>query len=162
MSSLKLQTNIRQFLFENMFVFLLTNICSCTIIDFIKQTDVRIQGGYDMNERKNSKITVKPRIRRYTCLSILLFILCLTGITYSKMTVEATQKKRRDLINTIQRYGYSAEIPYGGIANEYMDDRVYGSLDAYMNEIREINSISYNRIYNGQQLIVPYYSDTLR
>ena len=49
-----------------------------------------------------------------------------------------------------------------GIANEYMDDRVYGSLDAYMNEIREINSISYNRIYNGQQLIVPYYSDALR
>ena len=49
-----------------------------------------------------------------------------------------------------------------GIANEYMDDRVYGSLDAYMNEIREINSISYNRIYNGQQLIVQYYSDTLR
>ena len=48
------------------------------------------------------------------------------------------------------------------IANEYMDDRVYGSLDAYMNEIREINSISYNRIYNGQQLIVPYYSDALR
>ena len=43
-----------------------------------------------------------------------------------------------------------------------MDDRVYGSLDAYMNEIREINSISYNRIYNGQQLIVPYYSDALR
>ena len=32
----------------------------------------------------------------------------------------------------------------------------------YMNEIREINSISYNRIYNGQQLIVPYYSDALR
>ena len=84
-----------------------------------------------MNERKNQKHR-KTRIRRYTCLSILLFVLCLTGITYSKMTVEATQKK--------------AQGPY-----KY-----------YMNEIREINSISYNRIYNGQQLIVPYYSDALR
>ena len=66
-----------------------------------------------MNERKNQKHR-KTRIRRYTCLSILLFVLCLTGITYSKMTVEATtEKKRRDLINTIQRYVYSAEIPYG-------------------------------------------------
>ena len=116
-----------------------------------------------MNERKKKNQRYrKTRIRRYTCLSILLFVLCLTGITYSKMTVEATQKKAQG------PYKYYTEVrvqrgdTLWGLANEYMDDRVYGSLDAYINEIREINSISYNRIYNGQQLIVPYYSDTLR
>ena len=48
------------------------------------------------------------------------------------------------------------------IANKYMDSSVYRSLDDYMDEIREINSINYNRIYNGQQLIIPYYSEQLR
>ena len=42
----------------------------------------------------------------------------------------------------------------------YVDSSVYRSLDDYMDEIREINSINYNRIYNGQQLIIPYYSSS--
>ena len=28
----------------------------------------------------------------------------------------------------------------------------------YMDEIREINSISFDRIYYGQRLVIPYYS----
>ena len=76
--------------------------------------------------------------------------------------MEATQKKAQE------PYKYYTEIrvqrgdTLWDIANKYMDSRVYRSLDDYMDEIREINSINYNRIYNGQQLIIPYYSEQLR
>lgn len=117
-----------------------------------------------MNEKKkkNHRRTREKRVRRYTCLSILLFALCLGGITYSKLTVEATQKKAQG------PYKYYTEIrvqrgdTLWDIANKYMDTSVYRSLDDYMDEIREINSINYNRIYNGQQLIIPYYSEQLQ
>ena len=117
-----------------------------------------------MNEtrKKSYRRTRAKRVKRYTYLSILLSALCLGGITYSKLTVEATQKKAQE------PYKYYTEIrvqrgdTLWDIANKYMDSRVYRSLDDYMDEIREINSISYNRIYNGQQLIIPYYSEQLR
>lgn len=117
-----------------------------------------------MNEirKKNYKRIREKRVRRYTSLSLLLFALCMGGITYSKLTVEATQKKAQD------PYKYYTEIrvqrgdTLWDIANKYIDTRVYHSLDDYMDEIREINSIRYNLIYNGQQLIIPYYSEQLR
>lgn len=117
-----------------------------------------------MNEmrKKTKRKSIKKRMKRYTCLSILLFALCLGGIAYSKITVEATQKKAQG------PYKYYTEIrvqrgdTLWDIANRYINTEVYHSLDDYMDEIREINSISYNRIYNGQQLIIPYYSEQLR
>lgn len=117
-----------------------------------------------MNEtrKKSYRRTRAKRVKRYTYLSILLSALCLGGITYSKLTVEATQKKAQE------PYKYYTEIrvqrgdTLWDIANKYMDSSVYRSLDDYMDEIREINSINYNRIYNGQQLIIPYYSEQLR
>ena len=115
-----------------------------------------------MNEtrKKSYRRTRAKRVKRYTYLSILLSALCLGGITYSKLTVEATQKKAQE------PYKYYTEIrvqrgdTLWDIANKYMDSSVYRSLDDYMDEIREINSINYNRIYNGQQLIIPYYSSS--
>ena len=81
-----------------------------------------------------------------------------------------TRKKsyRRTRAKRVKRYTYYTEIrvqrgdTLWDIANKYMDSSVYRSLDDYMDEIREINSINYNRIYNGQQLIIPYYSEQLR
>ena len=59
-----------------------------------------------MNEtrKKSYRRTRAKRVKRYTYLSILLSALCLGGITYSKLTVEATQKKAQE------PYKYYTEI----------------------------------------------------
>lgn len=82
-----------------------------------------------MNEtrKKSYRRTRAKRVKRYTYLSILLSALCLGGITYSKLTVEATQKKAQE------PYKYYTEIQGPAwrylmdIANKYMDSSVYRS-----------------------------------
>lgn len=75
-----------------------------------------------MNEtrKKSYRRTRAKRVKRYTYLSILLSALCLGGITYSKLTVEATQKKAQE------PYKYYTEIrvqrgdTLWDIANKYI------------------------------------------
>ena len=159
----KLQTNIRQFFVRKYVRFCIDKrmfVYYNAVIES-KQMFAAMQGGYE-TRKKSYRRTRAKRVKRYTYLSILLSALCLGGITYSKLTVEATQKKAQE------PYKYYTEIrvqrgdTLWDIANKYMDSSVYRSLDDYMDEIREINSINYNRIYNGQQLIIPYYSEQLR
>lgn len=44
------------------------------------------------------------------------------------------------------------------IANEYASDD-FRSITAYVNEVKHINHINDSRIYAGERLIIPYYSN---
>ena len=149
----KLQTNIRQFFVRKYVRFCIDKrmfVYYNAVIES-KQMFAAMQGGYD-HERNEEEKLQKNKSKKSKTLYL----------PYSKLTVEATQKKAQE------PYKYYTEIrvqrgdTLWDIANKYMDSSVYRSLDDYMDEIREINSINYNRIYNGQQLIIPYYSEQLR
>lgn len=98
-------------------------------------------------------------IRRWIFLSLLLFTLCITGIICSHIIAEATVKKESVPVP----YKYYTEVrvfrddTLWTIADRYMSVG-YDSIEEYIQEICEVNSISHHKIYYGQQLIVPYYS----
>lgn len=118
-----------------------------------------------MREVKSRKLQIQRmrRIRRCLFLALLLIVLCTTGIIYSKIVVEATPKQE----SSAGPYKYYTKIrvrrgdTLWNIANDYMDEG-YDSIDDFIQEVREINSIPRNTIYYGQQILIPYYSDELK
>ena len=116
----------------------------------------------NMREIKSQKLHARRVrvIRRYIILSVLLLFLCLSVVIYNTIIVEATGKQQTTCDDM---YKYFTEIrvrrddTLWGIAQKYMG-LGYDSLEDYMDEIREINSISFDRIYYGQRLVIPYYS----
>lgn len=118
-----------------------------------------------MREARSRQLRIRRMryIRRCVLLSLLLVFLCVAGVVYSKIVVGATSKQK----STDGLYKYYAEVrvhrddTLWSIANDYFSEG-YSSLEEFMQEIREINSISFNKIYYGQLLIVPYYSEEFR
>lgn len=43
------------------------------------------------------------------------------------------------------------------IANEYMDEAHYSSIYEYVDELKQVNGLTSDKIYEGQSLIVIYY-----
>ncbi len=102
----------------------------------------------------------RRRLRHYLALGVLLIALCLTGIIYSTIVVEATQsqKQKSPLYKYFTEIRVDRDDTLWGIACDHMGDG-YESIADLADEIRRINSISFDRIDYGQRLIIPYYSE---
>ena len=93
---------------------------------------------------------------------VLVFTICLIGalvITFGSFLSRA-EEKEPDV--TYYKYYTNIEIHPGDtlweLAEDYMDEN-YESREAYMDEVRELNSLnSDSKIVAGQYLIMPYYS----
>lgn len=74
---------------------------------------------------------------------------------------------RSDATEDAGAYKYFTEVRVSkgmtlwDIANRYISSE-YESVDDYIKEVKEINSIYTNEIYYGQSLMVPYYSTELK
>lgn len=105
----------------------------------------------------------RRRIRNYLAFSLLLLFICLSGMVYNTMIVEATQGDS----SMDGLYKYYTEIrvcrddTLWSIASEHIGIG-YDSLEEYMQEIRDLNSISFNKLEYGQRLVIPYYSSDLK
>ena len=111
-----------------------------------KQMFAAMQEVMIMNEtrKKSYRRTRAKRVKRYTYLSIL-FICTLPRWDHLQQADcgGLTRRKPRNPINTIQKYGSSVGDTLWDIANNIWIPAFYRSLDDYMDEIREINSINY-------------------
>lgn len=47
------------------------------------------------------------------------------------------------------------------LAEEYMDEEHYSSIYEYMDELRDMNNLTSDELYAGQNLIVTYYSTSV-
>lgn len=47
------------------------------------------------------------------------------------------------------------------IASEHMDSAHYDSIYDYMDEIKSLNNMSSDKVYEGEKLLIVYYSDTI-
>ena len=94
--------------------------------------------------------------------AVLIFTICLAGalaITFGSFLSKA-ETKESDV--TYYKYYTNIEIQPGDtlwtLAENYMDEN-FESKEAYMAEVREINSLNDDsKIIAGQYLIMPYYS----
>lgn len=119
----------------------------------------RQEGGHEMNTHGSYKKKVKP----YTRLKRRILILAMISIAFflwifagsERVSAQDTDAEQK------QKCYKSIEISYGdtlwNIAEKYMNND-YDSVQAYMKELKEINGLSGDKIYEGKYLMVPYYN----
>ena len=109
---------------------------------------------------KNNKIRRQKEIRKNFLM--LVMTVCLV-ITFSISMNGFLSNAKDDSIETSYKYYKSITIENGdtlwSIAEEYMDAEHYDSVNDYIEEVRQMNTLVNDNITYGQSLIVPYYSN---
>lgn len=110
-------------------------------------------------ERNKQRKTRRVRqLRRRFCLAILTVVLVtVLAVSYHAILSEANT----GATETSFKYYTSIEVSYGDtlwtIANEYAGEE-YASVNAYVEEVMQINHLKEENIIAGQYLVVPYFS----
>lgn len=102
----------------------------------------------------------KRQVRRNTVIFMISLLIIIFFITFfiTSFSSQASDKAHPHYY----KYYKSIEIKKGdtlwSIANEYMDIQHYEGISDYINEVKEMNALTNNRITSGNYLIIPYYS----
>lgn len=108
--------------------------------------------------KTNSTTRTKER-KAFYCVIILAVIILF--VLFS--TVDTANAGTKDSVR--YKYYTSIEIENGGslwdIAEEYSSVE-YESLEAYIDEVKEINHMDSDLVYAGSYLCIPYYSSELK
>lgn len=98
------------------------------------------------------------RNRILAVLSTVLLIACL-AVSYHSIITHAETETYAEELNF--KYYKQIRIEYGdslwSIAETYADDNYKGVVD-YINEVKQINHLEKDTLFEGQDLIIPYYS----
>lgn len=109
---------------------------------------------------RNNRIRRKMELRRK--FFMLIMTVCLV-ITFS-IGVNAFLSNAKDK-NSGTSYKYYTSITVSNedtlwsIAEKYMDQEHYGSVNDYIKEVKKMNHLQSDMIIYGEHLIVPYYMD---
>ena len=113
-----------------------------------------------MSERRirNNKIRRQRELKRHMFISF--FTLCI-AITFA-FGISSIQTSAMDTSEVIEIKYYtsitiSPDDTLWSIASEYMGNH-YESVNEYIEEVMNINSLTDETIYTGQHLVIPYYS----
>lgn len=105
--------------------------------------------------RRRRRLQVRKNIYMLALSIIAIVLLSVFVISISTQASDLEQ-------HTKYKYYKSIEIYKGdtlwSIANENIDTDHYKSVQEYVNEIKEMNSIKSDQIISGSCLIIPYYS----
>lgn len=106
------------------------------------------------------KMKNKQKIRRRIVFIFLsLFLALLFSLSMSNLKIQANEK--------VDEIGYKYftvyEIEMGdtlwNLAEKYIDERYYESLNQYIEEVKEINHLKNDNIVRGDTIVLPYYSN---
>ena len=118
---------------------------------------------YIRSERRirNNRIRRQREMRKNFLLAFMTLCLIVT-CSISLSTINASAKD--DSVKPSYKYYKSVYIENNdtlwSIAEQYMDDEHYNSTGDYINEVKQLNSLSGDDIHYGEYLIVPYYDDS--
>lgn len=114
-------------------------------------------------ERRIRRNRVKRQQEMIKNFLILVMTICL--IVTSSVLLSAFRSNAKD--NSVEvSYKYYKSIVVSdndtlwSIAEEYMDDDHYNSINDYITEVKTMNSLTNDSIRYGTHLIIPYYADT--
>ena len=107
---------------------------------------------------RNNKIRRQREMRRNALLVIITFCLIIT-VTVSMNSFLSNAKEESSPV--YYKYFKSITIENGdtlwSIAQEYMDNDHYDTIQDYIHEVKKMNALSNDDITYGQHLIIPYY-----
>ena len=114
-------------------------------------------------EQASEQRIIRNRIRRQRemrrHLQMFLATVCLIAIC--SFTLNAFRSNAKNDVEVSDKYYKSISISkhdtLWSIAEQYMDDAHYDSIQDYIAEVRQMNSIKGDAIRYGEYLIVPYY-----
>ncbi len=106
--------------------------------------------------------SVSGKFNKGAAFGILLTVMCIAFIIGSIIT-----KAQTCAANTNEnKYFTNITVNDGdslwAVAEQYMDNTHYSSVYEYMDEIKNMNNLSSDDIYAGQNLVVTYYSSTVQ
>lgn len=119
-----------------------------------------------IEDMRSERRILKNRIRRQRELKknfiILVMTVCL--ITTCSVVLSGFRSNAKD-DTTQAAYKYYKSIVISDqdtlwtIAEEYMDAEHYDSINDYINEVKNMNSLTDDNIYYGEHLVIPYYDN---
>ena len=106
----------------------------------------------------NNRIRRQREMRKNALIIIMTFCLIIT-VAVSMNSFMSNAKEEGSPAS--YKYFKSITIENGdslwSIAQEYMDDNHYDTIQDYINEVKKMNALSNDDITYGQHLIIPYY-----
>lgn len=109
---------------------------------------------------RRNRLRRKQEMRK----NFLLFLMTVCLIVTCSISMSTFRSSAKDdSVKTSYKYYKSITVSRNdtlwSIAEEYMDDDHYDSVNDYINEVIRINTLSDDTICYGQNLIIPYYDD---
>lgn len=122
---------------------------------------------YYVNDTRSERRIRNNRIRRQREMrkNFVLFVMTVCLIITCSISLNSFRSDAKDnSVKTSYKYYKSITIDNDdtlwSIAVQYMDDEHYDSMNDYINEVKNMNSLTDDEIQYGEHLIIPYYDDT--
>lgn len=108
---------------------------------------------------RNNRIRRRREMRKNFLLLMMTFCLIVTtSIVVSSFRSSAKNDPSQETSKYYKSIVVSDSDTLWSIAEDYMDKEHYGSVNAYIREVMQINSLTNDAIYADAHLIVPYYA----
>lgn len=122
---------------------------------------------YSVEDARSERRIRNNRIRRQREMrkNFLMFVMTVCLIITCSISLNGFRSNAKDdSVKTSYKYYKSITIDNNdtlwSIAEEYMDKEHYDSVNDYINEVKNMNSLTSDEIQYGEYLIIPYYDDT--
>lgn len=106
----------------------------------------------------NNKIRRQHELKKNILLFTLTLCLAITCLSVSGFRSNAKNHSGKLSPKYYKSIIVSKDDTLWSIAKEYMDQEYYDSINDYIMEVRNMNSLSDDDIYYGEYLIIPYYN----
>lgn len=117
---------------------------------------------YNKSERRirNNRIRRQKEMRRHFLMFIMTFCLVfLFSVSISSFLSKAKDGSEESYYKCYKSITISKEDTLWSIAQEYMDEDHYASIEDYIREVKQTNRLDSNVITYGTYLIIPYYTN---
>lgn len=121
----------------------------------------RIEDTRSERRIRNNRIRRQREMRK----NFLMFLMTLCLIITCSVSLNGFRSNAKDdSVKTSYKYYKSITIgnqdTLWSIAEKYMDDEHYDSISEYIDEVKNMNSLTDDEIQYGEHIVIPYYDDT--